>query len=203
MRSNVCSLNAFSVEGKHIGCKQRAGVQNPIMVTLSARALFYVNCFILLSTITDTLGYQMQTLYLSILVRKSGIQEKACQWSVRNFPKFTTFPFQTIACIISSIRKKSNMPEKTLHKRAQCLWKGFPVSKRCWMLQIVGMTRCIDLKVSLPQYCPVHVFSVSSSLYSCLLFLFFSFIQWKVLVLSFLLVHIINIDRLHLKRNGY
>ena len=54
MRSNVCSLNAFSVEGKHIGCKQRAGVQNAIMVTLSARVLFYVNCFIPLTTMTVT-----------------------------------------------------------------------------------------------------------------------------------------------------
>ena len=105
MRSNVCPLNAFSVEGKHIGCKQRKGVQKAIMVTLSARVLFYVNCFILLSTITDTMDYEMQTLYLSILVRKSGIQGKACQWSVRNFPKFITFPFQTISCIISSSRK--------------------------------------------------------------------------------------------------
>ena len=66
----MCPLNAFSVEGKHIGRKQRAGVGKVIMVTLSARVLFYVNCFILLSTITGTMDYQMQVFYLSILVKR-------------------------------------------------------------------------------------------------------------------------------------
>ena len=66
------------------------------------------------------------------------------------------------------------------------------------LLQIEGMTRCIDIDVCLPQNCPVHVFSVSSSLYSCMFFLVLlshvfnlnSTITTKPIILIYILSHV-------------